>query len=97
MIKLTETQEIRRLKRGCIRIENVRRSRPDGFPCGVLGHRLWLPLELQKGERMWQVAPKLTPIVIEPRCLIQEDGRSCLLQDDFAIGENGFVAVSEGS
>jgi hypothetical protein len=34
--------------------------------------------------------------MIEPRCLIQEDGRSCLLQDDFAIGENGFVAVSEG-
>jgi hypothetical protein len=34
--------------------------------------------------------------MIEPRCLIQEDGRSCLFQDDFAVGENGFVAVSKG-
>jgi len=29
--------------------------------------------------------------MIEPRCLIQDDGRPCLLRDDFAIGENGFI------
>src|SRR5258707_898875 len=29
--------------------------------------------------------------MIEPRSLIQDDGRPCLLRDDFAIGENGFI------
>ncbi len=29
--------------------------------------------------------------MIEPRCLIQDDGRPYLLRDDFAIGENGFI------
>jgi hypothetical protein len=29
--------------------------------------------------------------MIEPRCLIEDDGRPCLLRDDFAVGENGFL------
>jgi hypothetical protein len=29
--------------------------------------------------------------MIEPRCLIKSEGRSRLLRDDFAVGENGFI------
>src|SRR5713226_73816 len=32
--------------------------------------------------------------MIEPRCLIEDDGRPCLLRDDFAIGENGFIGYA---
>ena len=34
--------------------------------------------------------------MIEPRCLIKEHGRPCLLRDDFAVGENGFIGPARG-
>jgi hypothetical protein len=34
--------------------------------------------------------------MIEPRCLIKEHGRPCLLRDDFAVRENGFIGPVRG-
>ena len=34
--------------------------------------------------------------MIEPRCLIKEHGRPCLLRDDFAVGENDFMGPARG-
>jgi hypothetical protein len=35
--------------------------------------------------------------MIEPRFLIRADGRSRLLRDDFAVGENGFIGPALAS
>jgi hypothetical protein len=34
--------------------------------------------------------------MIEPRCLIEDDGRPRLLRDDFAVGQNGFIGPACG-
>jgi hypothetical protein len=73
MIKLTETQEITRLKSGCIRIKNVRvrRCRPGGFFLAAyraidLGCHSYSKRESERGNRHCEVVQSSERIWIYP-------------------------------